>query len=87
MLSGISIWQLLIILAIVIMIFGTKKLRNLGGDLGGAIKNFKGAMNNDKEDDKTADPAKPLEHQAGDKASGATKDAEFKSTTQEHDKR
>ena len=91
MLSGISIWQLLIILAIVIMIFGTKKLRNLGGDLGGAIKSFKGAMNSDKEDDKeddkTADPAKPLEHQAGDKASGDTKDAEFKSTTQEHDKR
>ncbi len=87
MLSGISIWQLLIILAIVIMIFGTKKLRNLGGDLGGAIKSFKGAMNSDKEDDKTTDPAKPLEHQAGDKASGNTKDAEFKSTTQEHDKR
>lgn len=87
MLSGISIWQLLIILAIVIMIFGTKKLRNLGGDLGGAIKSFKGAMNSDKEDDKTADPAKPLEHQAGDKASGETKDAEFKTTTREHDKR
>ena len=41
MLGGISVWQLLIILAIVIMIFGTKKLRSLGGDLGGAIKSFK----------------------------------------------
>lgn len=39
-----SIWHWLIVLAIVVLIFGTKKLRNLGGDLGGAIKNFKGAM-------------------------------------------
>lgn len=42
--GGISIWQLLIILAIVFMLFGTKKLRNLGGDLGSAIKGFKNAM-------------------------------------------
>ena len=41
---GISVWQLLIILAIVLVIFGAKKLRNLGGDLGGAIKNFKQSM-------------------------------------------
>ena len=39
--GGISIWSLLLILAIVILLFGTKKLRNVGGDLGGAIKNFK----------------------------------------------
>ena len=37
--GGISIWSLLLILGIVILIFGTKKLRNVGGDLGGAIKN------------------------------------------------
>lgn len=43
-LGGISIWQLLIVLVIVILLFGTKKLRNLGGDLGSAIKNFRGAM-------------------------------------------
>ena len=42
--GGLSIWHWLIVLAIVVLIFGTKKLRNLGGDLGGAIKNFKGAM-------------------------------------------
>lgn len=36
--------QLLIVLAIVILLFGTKKLRNLGGDLGSAVKSFKGAM-------------------------------------------
>jgi sec-independent protein translocase protein TatA len=44
-LGGISIWQLLIVLAIVIMIFGTKRLGSLGSDLGGAIKGFKKAMN------------------------------------------
>lgn len=52
MLGGISIWQLLIVLAIVIMIFGTKKLRNMGGDLGSAVKGFKSAMNDKLEDDK-----------------------------------
>lgn len=39
-----SIWQLLIVLAIVILLFGTKKLRNIGGDLGGAIKNFRNSV-------------------------------------------
>ncbi|MCG5500726.1 twin-arginine translocase TatA/TatE family subunit [Ectothiorhodospira lacustris] len=39
--GGISIWQLLIILVIVVLLFGTKKLRNMGGDLGSAIKNFR----------------------------------------------
>ena len=47
---GISIWQLLIVLGIVILLFGTKKLRNLGGDLGSAIKSFKGAMKDGAED-------------------------------------
>jgi|TARA_R110002096_G_scaffold246654_6_gene438919 sec-independent protein translocase protein TatA len=42
--GGIGIWQLIIILVIVLLLFGTKRLRNLGGDLGGAIKGFKGAM-------------------------------------------
>ena len=39
--GGMSIWSLLLILAIVILLFGTKKLRNVGGDLGGAIRSFK----------------------------------------------
>ncbi len=43
-LGGISIWQLLIVLAIVVMVFGTSRLRSLGGDLGSAIKGFKNAM-------------------------------------------
>lgn len=49
-LGGISIWQLLIILVIVALIFGTKKLRGIGGDLGGAVKGFKKAINEDVED-------------------------------------
>lgn len=44
MLAGISIWQLLIILAIVVAIFGTKKLRGTGKDLGTAVKEFKEAV-------------------------------------------
>ncbi|HSG59834.1 MAG TPA: Sec-independent protein translocase subunit TatA [Pseudomonadales bacterium] len=48
-LGGISIWQLLIILVIVVMLFGTKRLRNLGGDLGGAIKGFKQSMKDEGE--------------------------------------
>ena len=46
-LGGISIWQLLIVLVIVALIFGTKKLRGMGGDLGGAVKGFKKAINDD----------------------------------------
>ena len=45
MLGGISIWQLLIVLGIVVLIFGTKKFRSLGSDLGSAVKGFKSAMN------------------------------------------
>jgi len=42
--AGISPWSLLIILVIVVVIFGTKRLRNAGGDLGAAVKNFKDSM-------------------------------------------
>ena len=48
--GGIGIWQLLIILLIVVMLFGTKKLRNLGSDLGGALKGFKTAKKDDEKD-------------------------------------
>ena len=46
---GISIWQLLIILAIVILLFGAKRLRNLGPDLGAAVKGFKQSMKDEGE--------------------------------------
>ncbi|MCH9673030.1 MAG: Sec-independent protein translocase subunit TatA [Gammaproteobacteria bacterium] len=46
---GISIWQLLIVLAIVMLLFGTKKLRNIGSDLGGAIKGFRSGIGANEE--------------------------------------
>ena len=48
MLSGIGIWQLLIVLVIVLLLFGTKRLKGLGGDLGSAIKGFKKAISEEK---------------------------------------
>lgn len=63
--GGISIWQLLIILVIVVLLFGTKKIRSLGGDLGSAIKNFKDSMQEgrDSADDKDNDV---IEHEQAD---------------------
>ena len=57
--GGISIWQLLIILAIVLLIFGTKKFRSMGGDLGSAVKGFKNAMaDGEKEPEKKTEEPK-----------------------------
>ncbi len=56
-LGGISLWQLLIVLLIVVVIFGTKKLSSIGGDLGGAVKGFRKAMN-DAESDESANQKK-----------------------------
>ncbi|ERI50774.1 preprotein translocase subunit TatA [Pseudomonas sp. EGD-AK9] len=47
--GGISVWQLLIVLLIVVMLFGTKRLKGLGSDLGGAIKGFRKSMGTDEE--------------------------------------
>ena len=52
---GISVTQLLIVLVIVIVLFGTKKLRNVGADLGGAIKSFRSAVKEGEEDKKQAE--------------------------------
>jgi len=46
--SGVGIWQLLIVLAIIILLFGTKRLKSIGSDLGGAIKGFKQSISDDK---------------------------------------
>lgn len=43
--GSFSIWHWLVVLVIVALVFGTKKLRNLGGDMGGAVKGFKDALN------------------------------------------
>ncbi|KPK47611.1 MAG: hypothetical protein AMJ84_06330 [Acidithiobacillales bacterium SM23_46] len=47
--GSFSIWHWLVVLAVVIIIFGTKKLRNVGGDLGAAIRNFKSSMKEEGE--------------------------------------
>ena len=52
--GGLSIWHWLIVLLVVVLIFGTKKLRNMGSDLGGAVKGFKDGVR-----DGTASPADP----------------------------
>ncbi|GGB71285.1 Sec-independent protein translocase subunit TatA [Shewanella inventionis] len=69
--GGISIWQLLIIALIVILLFGTKKLRSLGGDLGGAVKGFKNAMSPEEEnksiEDKDKDQTAATSQQAAEK--------------------
>lgn len=55
--GGISIWQLLIILLIVVVLFGTKKLKSIGADLGGAVKGFRGAMRDGEANAPTATTA------------------------------
>jgi len=69
MFANIGPWQLLIILVIVLAIFGTKKLRNLGSDLGGAVKGFRSAMNEADDTEK--------------KLSDDSKDADFDNTPAE----
>lgn len=63
-LGGISIWQLLIVLLIVVLLFGTKKLKSLGTDLGGAVKGFKKAVTdeNEKSDDDSQNPEATPDH-------------------------
>lgn len=55
--GSFSIWHWLIVLLIVVMVFGTKKLKNLGGDLGGAVKGFKDGMKDGQADAPAAQPA------------------------------
>ncbi len=80
---GISIWQLLIILAIVLVLFGAKRLKNVGGDLGSAIKGFKNAV---KEEDKKDDDSteKTIEQKDGDNVFDVA--AEEKITEEKKDK-
>ena len=64
--SGISVWQLLIVLLIFILIFGTKRMKNIGGDLGGAIKSFRKGMT---EADKAGDELSEIEQEFTDTSS------------------
>ncbi|MBU2919669.1 MAG: sec-independent protein translocase protein TatA [Psychrosphaera sp.] len=66
--GGISLWQLLIVLVIVILLFGTKKIKSLGSDLGSAVKGFKNSISDDKPNVETknnddADFAKSEKHE------------------------
>ncbi|HEY8118342.1 MAG TPA: Sec-independent protein translocase subunit TatA [Methylophilaceae bacterium] len=54
--GSLSIWHWLIVLVIVVLIFGTKKLRNIGTDVGGAVKNFKDAMKDENSSPKLDEP-------------------------------
>ncbi|NQZ88654.1 MAG: Sec-independent protein translocase subunit TatA [Colwellia sp.] len=62
--GNMGIWQLLIVAVIIVLLFGTKKLRNLGGDLGSAVKGFKNAMtdNKDKDKDETSETSETSEN-------------------------
>lgn len=70
--GGISIWQLAIIVLLVVLLFGTKKLRTLGSDLGESVKGFKKAMSDDKAQDANFDkveqkPAEKMEQKSTEK--------------------
>ena len=60
MVGGISGWQLMILLLIVVLVFGTKRLRNIGSDLGGAIKGFRKGMEEGADGKSTADSPEQL---------------------------
>ncbi len=67
--GGISIWQLLIILAIIVLLFGTKRLRTLGSDLGSAIRGFRKSMQDSEDEagklqDKTDDNGDTIDVEA-----------------------
>ncbi|MGE5155217.1 MAG: twin-arginine translocase TatA/TatE family subunit [Bdellovibrio bacteriovorus] len=79
-LGGISIWQLLIILVIVLLLFGTKRLKNLGSDLGNAVKGFRNAMASADKDEEEGKEPKQIEQdparRVGEAEPAATKPAE-----------
>ncbi|UTA48544.1 twin-arginine translocase TatA/TatE family subunit [Simiduia sp. 21SJ11W-1] len=82
-LGGISIWQLLIILVIVILLFGTKRLKGLGSDIGDAIKGFRKAVSDEDKAKENVDkePPAPLEQSAASKAEAAKTGEPSKSET------
>ncbi len=81
--GSFSVWHWLIVLLIVVLVFGTKKLKNLGGDLGGAVKGFKDGMRDGSAapEDKTAAPAQQVAGSAPATADKAPIDVEAKNKT------
>jgi sec-independent protein translocase protein TatA len=74
--GSFSIWHWLVVLVIVLLVFGTKKLRNMGQDLGGAVKGFKDGM---KEGTQSGEATKQVEDQAGNTIEGEARKEETKS--------
>ncbi len=73
-LGGISLWQLLIVLLIVVLVFGTKKIRGMGKDLGGAVKGFRDAMNDaEKNPPKLADDSEDASFETEEKQNSSAK--------------
>jgi sec-independent protein translocase protein TatA len=70
--GSLSIWHWLIVLLVVVLIFGTKKLRNLGADLGNAVRGFKDGMKT--EEDKTASPKTEIPPTVGQTIEGEVKE-------------
>ncbi len=70
--GGLSIWHWLIVLVVVMMIFGTKKLRNIGTDLGGAVRGFKEGLKDsaEKPDDAPQAGGRTIESRAEEKSKG-----------------
>ena len=71
--GGLSIWHWLIVLVVVVLIFGTKKLRNIGQDLGGAVKGFKEGMKAPEADQPTPGSASPSQQIGGQTIEGEVK--------------
>lgn len=70
--GGFSIWHWVVVLVVVVLVFGTKKLRNVGGDLGAAIKNFRKGMHDESApDQRLADQSREGESATGETASKA----------------
>ena len=67
--GGISVWQLLILLLIVVLVFGTKRLRNMGGDLGAAVKGFRKGMDDGSSDEEKLEPDRIAEEKSEQAAS------------------
>ncbi|HEX6828237.1 MAG TPA: Sec-independent protein translocase subunit TatA [Burkholderiales bacterium] len=70
--GSISIWHWLIVLLVVVLVFGTKKLRNIGADLGGAVKGFKEGMKSSEE--QNPEPAPPSQQVTGKTIEGEVKE-------------
>jgi sec-independent protein translocase protein TatA len=65
---GIGVWELLLLFLIVLVVFGTKRLRNIGSDLGGAIRSFRSAMN--EGDERPQESGRTHEGEGGGKKDG-----------------